>query len=89
MPKRTIALLGLLTLLSISYFMFLWNDGVRYQGAHHTIGVCIINLMWLVLLWWVVIHWRRKPSFRVNLLLHWFLFAWLAWYAFPYFGELP
>ena len=45
-PKRTIAILGLLTLLAIGYFAFEWNDGVRYQGTHHTIAVCIINLLW-------------------------------------------
>jgi hypothetical protein len=27
------------------------------------------------------------PSFVRNLALHWVLFAWLAWYAFPYLGE--
>jgi hypothetical protein len=43
----------------------------------------------LVLLWWAVIRWKRQPSFRGNLLSHWFLFARLAWYAFPYLGELP
>jgi hypothetical protein len=88
-PKRTIALLGLLTLLTIVDFVFEWNDGVRYQGAYHTMAICIINLVWLVVLWWAVIHWWRQPSFSVNLLSHWFLFAWLAWYAFPYLGELP
>src|SRR6267142_2387691 len=47
-PKRTIVLLGLLTMLTIVDFVFEWNDGVHYQGVHHAIGVCIINLMWLV-----------------------------------------
>jgi hypothetical protein len=27
--------------------------------------------------------------FRFSLFLHWTLFAWLAWCAFPYMGELP
>jgi len=88
-PKRTIVLLGLLTVLTIVDFVFEWNDGVHYRGAHYAIGVCIINLMWLVFVWWAVIRWKRQPSFRGNLLSHWFLFAWLAWYAFPYLGELP
>jgi hypothetical protein len=26
---------------AMCYFVFLWSEGVRYQGAHHTIGVCI------------------------------------------------
>jgi len=49
-PKRTIVLLGLLTLLTIVDFVFEWNYGLQYRGAH-TIGVCTITLMWLALLW--------------------------------------
>jgi hypothetical protein len=29
------------------------------------------------------------PSFRTNMFFHWILFAWLAWFAFPWLGELP
>jgi hypothetical protein len=88
-PKRTIALLVLLTALTIADFVFEWSYGVQYQGVHYTIAVCMINLMWLAFLWWGLIHSLRQPSFRANLLSHWLLFAWLAWYAFPYLGELP
>ncbi len=89
LPKRTIALLGFLTVLTIIDFVFEWNYGVQYQGMHHTIALYIIDLVWMAFLWWAVIHWWRKPSFTGNLISHWFLFAWLAWYAFPYLGELP
>jgi hypothetical protein len=88
-PKRTIALLGLLTILAVVDFGFGWKYGMQYQGSRYTIGVGIINVVWLVFLWWTVIHCRSQPSFKGHLLSHWFLFAWLAWYAFPYLGELP
>jgi len=88
-PKRTTALLVLLTALTIVDFVFDWGHGVQYQGANHTIAMCIINVMWLVLLWASFIQCWRRPSFKGNLLSHWVLFAWLAWYAFPYLGELP
>jgi hypothetical protein len=32
---------------------------------------------------------QRDITFRLVLALHWLLFSWLAWYAFPYLGELP
>ncbi len=86
---RTKALIGLLTVLTIVYFVFEWNDGVRYQGSHYTKAVCLINLIWLVFLWCTVVRYSRQRSFNGNLLSHWLLFAWLAWYAFPYLGELP
>jgi hypothetical protein len=34
-------------------------------------------------------RWKGEPSFISNLVVHWILFVWLAWYAFPYLGELP
>jgi hypothetical protein len=88
-PTRTIVLLGLLNALTIVDFVFEWHLGLQYQGTRHTIIVCIINLIWLALLWGAVTLCWQQPSFRGNLLLHWVLFAWLAWYAFPYLGELP
>jgi hypothetical protein len=89
LPKRTIGLVGLLSVLTILDFVFEWKYGLQYQGAHHTVAVYTINVLWLAVLWWAVVRAWRRPSFGTNLLSHWILFAWLAWYAFPYLGELP
>ncbi len=60
------------------------------QGARYTHVVCAVNIAWIVVLWTMFVFVRNsKPTFRMNLLLHWTLFMWLAWYAFPFFGELP
>ncbi len=88
-PKRTIVLLSLLTVLTVVYFVAGWSDGIRYQGLRHTKVVCIISVAWLVALWLVVVRCWSQPSVTGNLILHWLLFAWLGWYAFPYLGELP
>ena len=89
LPKRTIVLLGLLTVLTVVDCVLEWEYGVHYRGTRHTILVYIINAMWLASLWWTVVRSQREPSFKGNLFSHWLLFAWLAWYAFPYLGELP
>jgi hypothetical protein len=88
-PTRTVVLLGVLTTLAIVDLAFEWKYGVEYRGLPYTVAVYVINLIWIVCLWWMTIYSRRNPSFRTNLLCHWLLFAWLAWYAFPYLGELP
>jgi hypothetical protein len=89
-PKRTYALLALATVLSVAWFVSGWNYGLKYQGPRYTHIVCIVNAAWIALLWLIFgRYWKREPSFKINLLLHWILFAWLAWYAFPYLGELP
>lgn len=88
-PQRSLALLMLLTVLTIVDFIIEWRDGVVYQGARFTYGVCAANVIWLVVLWIAFVRGFRRSSFFNNLLAHWLLFAWLASFAFPYLGELP
>jgi hypothetical protein len=89
-PQRSYVLLALATVLSIFWFVSGWNYGLEYQGARHTHVVCVVNVAWVGILWVMFTRaWKVGSSFKTNLLLHWMLFAWLAWYAFPYLGELP
>ena len=82
-------LLGLLTGLTVVDCILEWKYGVEYRGTRHTILVYVINAVWLTSLWYTVVHSLRQQTFKSNLFSHWLLFAWLAWYAFPYLGELP
>ena len=88
-PKRSYWLFGTATGLGAIWFAGSWKWGLHYQGARYTYTVCAGNLVWAVLIGGLLLGFRsRQASFRTNLLLHWVLFAWLAWYAFPYLGEL-
>lgn len=88
-PKRSYVLMMVATLVTIPWFVLGWKDGLAVQGAGYNYSVLIINIGWLAILWVMFARSRNaKPSFKANLLLHWVLFAWLAWYAFPFFGEL-
>jgi hypothetical protein len=79
-PRRSYALLVAATLLSV----------LEYQGLEYTRTVCIANLVWITCLWALFArNLKKEPNFTINLGLHFVLFAWLAWYAFPYLGELP
>ena len=88
-PKRSWALLAFLTALSPVYFAVSWRYGNQYQGREYAVAICAINTVWTVA-WWAILYraWRAS-SFGMNLFFHALLFAWLAWYAFPYLGELP
>jgi hypothetical protein len=88
-PKRTLVLLAAMPLLTAVYFVESWKYGLEYQGRQHVYAICAINGVWLVTLWMIVAGRAYRTSFRGNLLLHWLLFAWLGWYAFPFLGELP
>jgi hypothetical protein len=89
-PKRSYMLFGALVALSVVYFVLSWDDGVKYESRSYTQAIALANAIWIALLTVLFVVSRiRKPSFVFNLTLHWLLFAWLAWYAFPYLGELP
>jgi hypothetical protein len=89
-PLRSYALLAIVTVLSMVYFIAGWKLGLEYQGAEHTRFMCIVNVAWAAVLMFAFGRaWKKGCSFRTSLFLHWMLFAWLAWYAFPYLGELP
>ena len=66
-----------------------YSSGVDSQGAAYARGVLILNVIW-----WIVVAvlfrlaWLRK-TVAYNFAFHIVLFAWLAWYALPYMGELP
>ena len=89
-PKRSYVLLLVAIFLGIADFVTSWNWGLHYQGPRHTYVVCAVNVVWAVFLTIFFIRaWRNPFTFKSSLFLHWMLFAWLAWYAFPYLGELP
>ena len=89
-PKRSLVLLLVATLLDALWFVVGWKDGLLMQGAKYNYFVCGVNVVWIASLWMLFARGRKPaPSFKLNFLFHWMLFTWLAWYAFPFFGELP
>ena len=89
-PKRSYILLLVATVLSVIWFVSGWNYGLKYQGARYTHMIFNLNVAWIGCLGVLFTRASRVgTSFKTNLFLHWMLFAWLAWFAFPYLGELP
>lgn len=89
-PTRSYALFIVAAILSVIYFVESWKWGLEYQGPLFTHVVCIVNIVCLAILGFAFARsWGRASSFGYSLFVHWILFAWLAWCAFPYLGELP
>jgi hypothetical protein len=87
-PRRSFGLFVMTTVLSILYFALGWRDAAKYWGVTYTVTVCLVNAAWATLLGlWFHKRWNVTPAFAESLLLHWMLFAWLCWYAFPWLGE--
>ena len=88
-PRRSVVLLGVLTLLTVPYFVVSWEYGVEYQGLRHTVAVAVANAFVLAGAWVLLYRARRGATFMRSLVLHAVIFGWLAWCAFPSLGELP
>jgi hypothetical protein len=87
-PKRTYVVAALVVVLDVAYLVASWNLGVKYEGIEYTAFVTAGNVGWIAILSVLFISsWKGEASFAWNLALHWVLFAWLAWFAFPYLGE--
>ena len=89
-PKRSYVLFSTAIVLSAVYFIASWKWGIQYQGIRYVQTICAINLVWTGFVAFAfALSLKQSSSFGLNLFLHWILFAWQAWYAFPYLGELP
>jgi hypothetical protein len=89
LPIRSIVLLVLCIVLSAANFAFGFRFASEYHGAGYVVGVLVVNLCCWPLLGALAVRARWRPGFGRNLAFHAALFAWLAWGAFPYLGELP
>lgn len=88
-PRRTYALFAVVAVLSLGYFSLAWSDGLRNQGVRYTYTVFAANIVLVAILGFLfTISRKEQPSFRTNMFLHWTLFVWLFWFAFPFFGQL-
>jgi hypothetical protein len=88
-PGRSIILFWVLAALTVVYFISSWDYGVKWQGHAHVIAVLLLNVVAIYVLWRLLGQARSAPSFGHSFLFHWALFAWLAWFAFPFLGEMP
>jgi hypothetical protein len=62
---------------------------LRHHGVIHTLVVSGLSLTLFASGIGLAIWARRRPTFPRHLAAQWVLALWLAWYAFPYLGELP
>jgi hypothetical protein len=88
-PARSYVLLAVIGLLSLVDFIGGTRFAIGYHGLWFVIGTALLSVLWWVTLGMLAYFAELRPSFQRNLCFHLALFAWLAWYALPYLGELP
>jgi len=88
-PIPSLLLFGLVCVLSLVAFIGGWGYGIQYQGFTYTVILAAINVILAVSVAAILLRHRAAPSQRRSLAFHGMLFLWLAWFAFPWLGELP
>jgi hypothetical protein len=82
----------------IPIFFFVWclpnlvlgyRYGIQNEGLDYVVCASAISVICWVSLTLLCFWAPHRPSFGHNLSFHVGLFAWFAWYIFPYLGELP
>ncbi len=89
LPLRSIVLFVGVALLSVLWLTGGYSYGIQYEGAEYTLGIIVVNGIWLAAVTSLLIFARRRLSWVHGLAFHTALFAWLASSAFPWLGELP
>jgi hypothetical protein len=88
-PRRTLVLLVLGTLLSVLWYLYGWKYGLRYEEATYTRGCLVLSMaLWVmsaIALWFGT----TSPSFLKAIFSQTLIFLWLGTYAFPWLGETP
>jgi len=88
-PRRTLVLLVLGTLLSALWYLSGWSYGLKYEGANYTLGCLMLSITLFVasaIALWLA---TSSPSFLKAILSQTLIFLWLGTYAFPWLGETP
>lgn len=88
-PRRSLILSVIASMVSIYVFLTDWQDGVTYQGTFYVRTVLLLDLMAMLLLIVLAALNRRTPSLSRSALFHFALFAWLCTFAVPYMGDAP
>jgi hypothetical protein len=88
-PKRSVAGLVILSVLTAADFCFGWEYGIKYQGTGYTFALMFLNTAAVGVSWALLWLARTRRRFGFTLMAHAFVVAWLVWIAFPWLGELP
>jgi hypothetical protein len=88
-PLRSLVLLVGAILISACDLALGGEYALQYQSEDYLRGVRVISAVWWISLAALALLAKCFPNAFLNHIFHFALFAWLAWYALPYCGEMP
>jgi hypothetical protein len=85
----TVILCLSLAIASVAYFATSWSHGLEYQGIIYTASAAVVNLGIAAACFWLTWRGLRGASYWRRYLAALVPCLWLAWFAFPWLGEMP
>ena len=87
-PKRTWVLLAVLAAGSAAWYVGGWKLGVDYEGFRYMMFCAGVSAVYFALSLVMATIASRRRNVNANIASHFFIFAWLSTYAFPWLGEV-
>jgi len=88
LPKASLIAFAILVVLSLALAAISWDTTVRYTSVTRATALVVQAVVPALLIAAAGLAMRSNLTMRRSLVLHWAAFAWLAWSAFPWHGEL-
>jgi hypothetical protein len=88
LPKISIVSFVTLALLSFTYAIYGWEETIRYTFVTRAVALVIQSVVPPIVIAVVALVLRKRLTPEMSIKLHWAAFAWIAWSAFPWYGEL-
>ena len=85
--KILLAMLSIIILLSITFFIEFWDYWIAYQGLFYILSLVSINTLFLWIAWVIIRRYIKTWNIFYAQIAHMLLFMFLWWFAFPYLGE--
>jgi hypothetical protein len=88
LPKASVVAFVVIVALSVIYAATGWEATVRYTFVARAIALVVQAVLPPLLIAIAAYLLRNSLTPQQSLKLHWAAFAWIAWSAFPWYGEL-
>jgi hypothetical protein len=87
-PVSSVVIFGVIFTLSILDALVGWHGTVQYTWRSRAIALVAQAVVPPVVILGVALFIRRRATLNQSVVLHWLASAWIAWSAFPWYGEL-
>lgn len=88
MPIGSLVVFAVIAILSLAWAILGWEETTRHQGLARANVLVALALAPPICISLVTIALWHSLTVLRSIALHWAMFAWFSWSAFPWYGEM-